>query len=77
MLEGLAIEGRMLGIVGYLLIGLGLALEVIYLLIFFRPPSEVWRPLQVRLLILASVTGVTAFIAWVGLALLQQSRKTS
>jgi hypothetical protein len=67
----------MLGIVGYSLIGLALALAVAYLLIFFEPPSEVWRPLHVRLLVLASVSGMVVFIAWMGVALLQQRRKPS
>ncbi len=73
----MAKEGRVLGIVGYSLIGLALALALAYLLIFFEPPGEVWRPLHVRLLVLASVTGMAFFIAWVGVALLQQRRKTS
>ncbi|MEM0482389.1 MAG: hypothetical protein QXM16_05845 [Nitrososphaerota archaeon] len=72
----LAAGEKMLSAVGYSLIGLALALAMAYLLIFLGPPSEVWRPLHVRLLVLVSVTGMAVFIAWVGLALLQQRRKT-
>lgn len=57
-------------VVGYSLIGLAFFLVAAYLLMFFEPPSEAWRPLQMRLLILASVTGMALLIAWIGATLL-------
>lgn len=60
-------------VVGYALIGLALFLSAVYLLVFFEPPSEAWRPLQMRLLVLASVAGMALLIAWVGTTLLPRS----
>ncbi|MEM0382652.1 MAG: hypothetical protein QW059_06070 [Nitrososphaerota archaeon] len=63
-------EERVLRVVGYSLIGLALALVSAYLLMFFDPPSEAWRPLYLRLLVLASVAGMAVLIAWLGLTIL-------
>ncbi|MEM1923271.1 MAG: hypothetical protein QXO86_00065 [Nitrososphaerota archaeon] len=62
----LASEEWVLRFIGYSLIAAALALVVVYLSMVFEPPSEVWRPLQTRLLILASVTGMAILIAWLG-----------
>lgn len=67
-------EERITRVVGYTLAGLALLLVAAYLLIFIEPPSDAWRPLHTRLLVLASVTGMALLIAYVGLTLQTRSR---
>jgi len=64
-------EDALRRLVGLSLIGLALAVTAAYVWMFLEPPSVAWRPLHVRLAILASVALMSLVIGYIGVALLR------